>query len=181
MANGIVARFDADGASVRRPWVSRALAGWAGTMALIAFLSALGVRSAAGSPIALAAGIAMTVFAVRALRAGVITIGRSGVIARTLLRSASVTCAAARFEVVQRRGPGYTPYCALVLLGRRKPVLLREFSTGITNRRCWLDSLAAHLNAVVSGIRGDKLPSGHAADMCGPRMRRTWWSRVTRV
>jgi hypothetical protein len=118
-------------------------------MALIALLAATGMRTAAGRTVALVVGVAMLLFAARALRGGFVSVGRHGVTARTLLHSVKVPLAAAKFDVVQRRGPGYTPYSALALVGGGRSVLLREFSTSARNDREWLDALAQQLNAAI--------------------------------
>lgn len=153
MASRVDAQFSSEGARVRRPAVTRALAGWAAAMALIALLAATGMHTAAGRAVALGVGAAMLLFAARALRGGFVSVSRKGVTARTLLRSVTISPTVAKFEVVQRRGPGYTPYSALAIVGSGKPVLVREFSTSARNDREWLDALAQQLNAVIVRVR----------------------------
>ena len=95
----------------------------------------------------------MLLFAGRAVRGGFVSVSRHGVTARTFLRSVTVPLAAAKFDVVQRRGPGYTPYSALALVDSGRRVLLREFSTSARNDRGWLDDLAQQLNAVIVRVQ----------------------------
>jgi hypothetical protein len=166
MIGRVDAQFDSDGGVVRRRAVTRALAGWAGVMALICFLAATGMRTTAGRSVVLAVAVAMTLVAVRALRVGVIAVRRHGVIARTLLRTVHISPEAARFEVVERRGMAYLPYSSLALVRDGKLVLLREFSTSISNDRAWLDSLAAVLNAAVTQVLGATLD--HRPGESGP-------------
>ena len=122
-------------------------------MALVLFLAPVGVQgghdAGAVTIVFVALGLAQTVLATRALRCGLIDISDGQVQGRTLLRSASLGRDVATFAVVQRRRLGHRPYRALVLLGGEKPVLLREFSTGVTGTRTWLDPLAAQLNGIV--------------------------------
>lgn len=153
-SHGVKTEIGNAGTVVRRPAVSRALAAWAGAMALVFLLSATGIDFAAGQAFLLAAAAFNALFAVRGLQSGVITISGSNITARTLLHTVRVSPAAAHFEVVQRIGPGRTPYTALAIRDGARSVELREFSTGIRNRRGWLDELASQLNAAVTSVRG---------------------------
>ena len=153
-SHGVKTQIVDAGTVVRRPAVGRALAAWAGAMALICFLAATGMGNSAARALPLVAAAFMSLFAIRGLRSGVIKISRTEITARTLLHTVNVSPAAAHFEVIQRIGPGWTPYTALAIRDGARSVELREFSTGIRNTRGWLDQLAHDLNAVVTNARG---------------------------